>query len=381
MKELVSAISHAMANRLKAPILGSFILAWLAINYAELLTFFYNEPKEKLLLLQQETTWLIWSWSAPILMKVIYPFIAAILYTFGLPFIQHLVDVKKHNLIDKKRIEAQHTRLKYQYTSQAVLSEAKAKSSDEYWQDKLKRDLDKWESEREGFETDLDTLRKSHSTTASQLEDTQKQSNEWQNKYMESLKLVEKQTGEIEDLKLKVNDEFRKLSEYEEQFNKRSEEIDKLRAERDVSTQEIKKLAELNHAHNSLRSKSVTAEGVLDLIANLNTYEHTKFDNKYLDNPNFRARVQARQMNEPDFINELLKHENVVQAVLNNLHKMDHNKLKTIMANMGYIYAPNTKANNGLLGLSSLTNQNVGLAALGSLAEAAVQSQEPMENE
>lgn len=379
MKELVSAISQAMANRLKAPILGSFILAWLAINYAELLTFFYNEPKEKLLLLQQETTWFVWSWSAPILMKAVYPFIAAILYTFGVPFIQHLVDVKKHNLIDKKRIESQHTRLKYQYTSQAVLSEAKAKSSDEYWQDKLKRDLDKWDTEREGLQKDLDTSRKSHSTTASQLEDTQKQSEEWQSKYMESQKVVEKQTDEIEHLKLQVNEESRKLSEYEEQFNKRSEEIDKLRADRDVSTQEIKKLAELNHALNNLRSKSVTAEGVLDLIANLNADEHTKFDSNYLDNPNFRALVQARQMNEPDFINELLKHENVVQAVLNNLHNRDNNKLKSIMASMGYIYAPNTKIKNGLL--STLTNQNVGLSGLGSLSDAAASPQLPTENE
>lgn len=62
MKELVSALSQAAANRLKSPILGSFVLSWLVINHASILTFVFSTSEKKIELLNSDA--IFWLYAA-----------------------------------------------------------------------------------------------------------------------------------------------------------------------------------------------------------------------------------------------------------------------------------------------------------------------------
>jgi len=360
MKELVSAFSQAMANRLRAPILGSFILAWLAVNHTEIMRFFYSTPEAKLLLLNQETVWFVKSWSAPILMKVVYPFLAALAYTFGLPLIQHLIDVRKHQWIDGKRIKAQHKRLQDEYISQAIISEAKARSSNEYWQDKLKRDLDKWESEREGHETDIKNLRDQVSNLNGQVEDTLKQSDEWHESYLDSQKKLESQSDEIEDLRAAGSDEAYKREQLEQEFNKRSLEMERLLTVNKELTEKASSFEITRDALSELKRKSVTSDGVLDLIAHLDADEHIKFNKHYLDNPTFRKQTFESSINDQEFLTEVVNNKYVIERIAHEL-RVGMTPVSERLASMGFaVVADNSKL---------------------SLADAALPSRLPMENE
>ncbi|WP_434565849.1 hypothetical protein QFW85_12495 [Vibrio chagasii] len=87
-----------------------------------------------------------------------YPLGLALLYTYGLPFIQHLIDGSKHRWIDRKRIADHHGRRADEYRLQMVASEYQAKSSLSYQQDKLNRDLDNWGQQREEYESRIENL-------------------------------------------------------------------------------------------------------------------------------------------------------------------------------------------------------------------------------
>ncbi|WP_435247094.1 hypothetical protein ACMAZD_09825 [Vibrio sp. nBUS_14] len=150
MKELVNAITQASINRLRAPFLGSFILAWLAVNHVFVVEFLFSSSEDKIVLAKSN--------SLDFLRDAFYPLGLALLYTYGLPFIQHLIDGSKHRWIDRKRIADHHGRRADEYRLQMVASEYQAKSSLSYQQDKLNRDLDNWEQQREEYESRIENL-------------------------------------------------------------------------------------------------------------------------------------------------------------------------------------------------------------------------------
>lgn len=158
MKELFNALTQATANRLKSPILGSFILSWIAVNHKVILTFIFSDSAGKIALLSDPSPfWTIspvW-YTSPLAMQFAYPCFLAIVYTFGLPWIQHHLDGKKHKFIDEERAEAHYGRLKTLYTCQGDVARAQASSSLEYWREKLNRDLDDWDSQRNEYEARL----------------------------------------------------------------------------------------------------------------------------------------------------------------------------------------------------------------------------------
>ncbi|MEZ9015045.1 hypothetical protein AB6D76_22465 [Vibrio splendidus] len=172
MKELVSAITQATANRLKAPILGSFILSWVTVNHSLVLTFLFSTSEQKIKLLNTESTfwttepsWLL----SPPMMTIAYPVLATIIYTFGLPLVQHLVDSLKFNFVDSKRIQKKHETDKFKFESQVNVSKAHAESHVDYWREKLSRDLDKWDEQRSAFESDITNLRETRDSLQHQL--------------------------------------------------------------------------------------------------------------------------------------------------------------------------------------------------------------------
>ncbi|EKB1966865.1 hypothetical protein ACN9RQ_002371 [Vibrio parahaemolyticus] len=172
MKELVAAITHTATNRLKAPVLGSFILSWIAVNHSSLLIFLLSTSEQKIKLLTTESTF--WttgsSWFlSPPMMHIAYPVLLTIIYTFGLPFVQYLVDSLKLNFIDKKRIRKKHETDKFEYESQIEVSRAQAKSNVDYQRNLLSRSLDKWEEQRTAYENDIANLRETRDSLQQQL--------------------------------------------------------------------------------------------------------------------------------------------------------------------------------------------------------------------
>ncbi|MGF1747704.1 MULTISPECIES: hypothetical protein [Vibrio] len=158
MKELLSALTQATVNRLKSPILGSFILAWLVVNHKAILTFIFSDSAGKISQLSDSapfwTTDPVW-YLSPVIMQLAYPSLLAIAYTFCLPWVQHHLDCRKHKFIDEKRAQAHYGRLQTLYTCQGDVAKAQASSSLEYWREKLNRDLGDWETQRSEYEARL----------------------------------------------------------------------------------------------------------------------------------------------------------------------------------------------------------------------------------
>jgi chromosome segregation ATPase len=92
-------------------------------------------------------------------MLLLYPSLLALLYTFGLPYLQYKVDYYKFRNVDLARLREKHRSQRTIYKSQKVTSKAQAESAPEYWKDKLTRDLNNWDQQREGLLSDIKGLR------------------------------------------------------------------------------------------------------------------------------------------------------------------------------------------------------------------------------
>ncbi|MEZ9625591.1 hypothetical protein [Aliivibrio fischeri] len=162
MKELINALIQASENRLKAPFLGSFILSWIAVNHIVVIEFLFSSSANKILLVKNGVF--------DPLMDVIIPLLVALVYTFGLPFLQGVIDKIKHKYVDGKRIIEHHWRRELEFKAQMKASEFQAKASYEYQQEKLKRDLNNWESQKEEFISRIDNLNSQIDTSTEQLD-------------------------------------------------------------------------------------------------------------------------------------------------------------------------------------------------------------------
>lgn len=321
MKELVSSLSQATANRLKTPILGSFILAWLACNHIYVIEFLFSDSKDKVALVKS-LAFDFWS-------DLAFPAFIAVLYTFVLPWLQHQIDELKHAFIDDKRIRSKHTRDKSKYESLGGAAKAQAESSLEYQKDKLGRDLDKWEEQRNNLEEKVAQLNEE----------------------------VAHQTQLRQDAEINARNIQSQLDSSSESLQHQDEQNRALMS----NLENLKKIHNSIEEHyRALKTQTRSHSGILDLIANLDIDETKSLRDHYLDNPNFRALAQARDINSSEYINELLKHDHVVEAVLNHLYTRNDGQLKEILSGMGYVYAPieNAKDEN-----VSLSNQRpIGLA-------------------
>lgn len=197
MKELVSALSQATANRLKSPILGSFIISWVTWNHDQVIEFIFSTSPQKIQL-AKDLDFHLWS-------DLFIPFIIAMVYTFCLPLFQHWIDSARHKFIDDKRTKAQHGRLKDRYDSQAEASESQAKSSLEYWRDRLSRNLDRWDEDRTLLNSKVDDLERDlkHEKELKQSAEVQQQ--ETISQLNSSNEFRQEQQNQIEELSRKLD--------------------------------------------------------------------------------------------------------------------------------------------------------------------------------
>ncbi|WP_417884276.1 hypothetical protein [Vibrio rumoiensis] len=246
MKELIAALSDATVNRLKSPILGSFILSWAVINHVSILTFIFSTSQQKITLLQSSSDF--WTtepslWLSPAMMNLLYPSITAIIYTFALPWLQHFIDIKRFRLIDAKRITAKHRNERFTYASQKRTSKVRAESNPEYWKEKLNRDLDNWDNKRQILENDLSQLRLERDSLQAQLTS----SNTIQSNLSE----------EVEKLRKLHHDEKEKFSNQESEL---ITELNRTNAEVESLLNKVDELDEANANLEELRRELAESE-------------------------------------------------------------------------------------------------------------------------
>ncbi|MBD0786709.1 hypothetical protein HUO09_10145 [Vibrio sp. Y2-5] len=128
MKELFSSIYLEASNRMKSPILGTFVLCWLAYNHIWVAEFVLAANNAERLSHIKASSVSFWS-------DAFFPLLMASAYIFGVPFIQWGVDKAKYRLIEKRRLSTHHSQLSERYTSQARVSELRSKTTLEYWQE------------------------------------------------------------------------------------------------------------------------------------------------------------------------------------------------------------------------------------------------------
>lgn len=301
MKDLISALSQAAANRLNTPILGAFILAWLAWNHVYVIEFFFSESKEKITFVKS-LEFHFWS-------DLFTSAVMAALYTFGLPWLQHQVDQLKHGFIDDKRITAKHGRDKSKYESLGGAARAQAECSLEYQKEKLGRDLDQWEEQRNILNGKIVTLNDEIAHQTQLRQDAETTTSNLQSLFDSSNEIQQNQDEELKYLKAKLEDSQKSADSFESHYI-------------------------------AIRNKTKNCNGILELIAGLDIHETESLRDHYLDNPKFRALAHAKDVGSPEYTEELVKHDHLVKAVLDNLFSKNDSKLKGILSELGYVYAP-----------------------------------------
>ncbi|GLQ72365.1 hypothetical protein GCM10007932_17250 [Vibrio penaeicida] len=184
-------------------------------------------------------------------MTIVYPAIASLFYTFGLPWVQYKIDIKKFRLVDAKRIKEKHRADRYVYLSQKRTSKAKAESNPEYWKEKLSRDLVTWDLDRSNLQSELDLTRETRDSLQQQvnssnsiqtnlskeIERVRKQHHDDKQSFMQSESSFSGQMNEaygtIDNLQKEISDLKEKLSHTEllkNQINSMEDSIDKYRS-------------------------------------------------------------------------------------------------------------------------------------------------------
>lgn len=128
MNEFFSNLYQEASNRFKSPIIGTFVLCWLAYNYVWV---------AELVLAKDNAARLIHIKTSSISLEsgITMPLIMVLAYTFLIPLVQWLLDTLKFNLIDHPRLKTHHGNEAKKYRSQATVSRWKNIASDEYWQE------------------------------------------------------------------------------------------------------------------------------------------------------------------------------------------------------------------------------------------------------
>ena len=87
MKELVISILDTSRERLKNPLLGSFIVAWIICNWKAISIYFFGNQEilEKLKLINNDYS--------KISNALVYPLIVAIIYSVSIPYILSVFDL------------------------------------------------------------------------------------------------------------------------------------------------------------------------------------------------------------------------------------------------------------------------------------------------
>ncbi len=127
MQSFLSSVFSEMSSRMKTPLLGTFVLSWLAYNHDHVAKLLFSDNTQRIALIE----------STPFNLNsdLLLPLALALAYLFIVPLAQWGIDIVKYRLVDKRRTATHHQHLHEKYLGQAKVAQQQSKASLEYWQE------------------------------------------------------------------------------------------------------------------------------------------------------------------------------------------------------------------------------------------------------
>lgn len=127
MQSFLSSVFSEMSSRMKTPLLGTFVLSWLAYNHDHVAKLLFSDNTQRIALIE----------STPFNLNsdLLLPLALALAYLFIVPLAQWVIDIVKYWLVDKRRTATHHQHLHEKYLGQARVVQQQSKASLEYWQE------------------------------------------------------------------------------------------------------------------------------------------------------------------------------------------------------------------------------------------------------
>ncbi|HDV5476714.1 TPA: hypothetical protein RI770_000586 [Vibrio cholerae] len=112
---------------MKTPLLGTFVLSWLAYNHDHVAKLLFSDNTQRIALIE----------STPFNLQsdLFIPLGFALAYLFIVPLAQWGIDIVKYWLVDKRRTATHHHHLLERYRSLTRVAKQQSKTSSEYWQE------------------------------------------------------------------------------------------------------------------------------------------------------------------------------------------------------------------------------------------------------
>ncbi|ELJ8546601.1 hypothetical protein FXE30_09015 [Vibrio cholerae] len=112
---------------MKTPLLGTFVLSWLAYNHDHVAKLLFSDNTQRIALIE----------STPFNLNsdLLLPLALALAYLFIVPLAQWGIDIVKYWLVDKRRTATHHHHLLEKYRSLTRVAKQQSKTSSEYWQE------------------------------------------------------------------------------------------------------------------------------------------------------------------------------------------------------------------------------------------------------
>ncbi|GHW48198.1 hypothetical protein VCSRO16_1690 [Vibrio cholerae] len=127
MQSFLSSVFSEMSSRMKTPLLGTFVLSWLAYNHDHVAKLLFSDNTQRIALIE----------STPFNLNsdLLLPLALALAYLFIVPLAQWGIDIVKYWLVDKRRTATHHHHLLEKYRSLTRVAKQQSKTSSEYWQE------------------------------------------------------------------------------------------------------------------------------------------------------------------------------------------------------------------------------------------------------
>lgn len=127
MQSFLSSVFSEMSSRMKNPLLGTFVLSWLAYNHDHVAKLLFSDNTQRIALIE----------STPFNLNsdLLLPLALALAYLFIVPLAQWGIDIVKYWLVDKRRTATHHHHLLEKYRSLTRVAKQQSKTSSEYWQE------------------------------------------------------------------------------------------------------------------------------------------------------------------------------------------------------------------------------------------------------
>ncbi|MEZ8326048.1 hypothetical protein BCS84_18200 [Vibrio cyclitrophicus] len=152
-KEIIKPVSDALAQRMKTPIVGAFVLSWILVNHAFILEFMFTSLDAKVEMAKTS--------ELEVLSDFVYPILFTLLYLTVIPAIQLLLDWGVLNTLGESR-----------KNHDVKVARNAAVSTQDYQSKLLDKNMAEWEQEKADLLNQIDEQENKMGELVGQLQDS-----------------------------------------------------------------------------------------------------------------------------------------------------------------------------------------------------------------